>query len=269
MELSRIQWCWPSPSHRGSVNMRHPAPVLHAPRRSAARTCIFGASARNGLMDRISPLAAPADPLEADATTITPDNQKNGQRDAALHHDAIPNNPMCPCKAAARRFIRIRLCAPTSANAILGICAPNKHISATQMAGVTRVAALRSMVWLQGHDLLRIGPHSLRASGAMQLKLNGESDSMIQKMGRWSSNTWLQCLHGQISCLASGTSARMATPAMHFNVGTRAETTFRFRGSWARCVPNACDYSEIAAPFPACSKALVASYVPVCTPQLW
>jgi hypothetical protein len=33
------------------------------------------------------------------------------------------------------------------------------------------VAALCSMIWLQGYDLLRIGPHSLRASGAMQLKL--------------------------------------------------------------------------------------------------
>jgi hypothetical protein len=79
------------------------------------------------------------------------------------------------------------------------------------------------MIWLQGYDLLRIGPHSLRASGAMQLKLNGVSDSMIQKMGRWSSNTWLQYLHGQISCLTRGLSARMATPVLYFNVGTRAE----------------------------------------------
>jgi hypothetical protein len=181
----------------------------------------------SGLMDRISPLATPADLLEADAATKTPDNQKNGQWDAALHHNALPNNPMCPCKAPARPFIRGHLCAPTSANAILSLHAPNKHISATQMAGVTRVAALRSVVWLQGCDLLRIGPLSLRASGAMQLKLNGESDSMIQKMGRWSSNTWLQCVHGQISCLASGMSARMAAPEMCFNVGTRAENLFQ------------------------------------------
>jgi hypothetical protein len=177
----------------------------------------------NGLMGRISPLATPADLLEATAVTITLDNQKNGQRDAVLHHDSIPNNPLCPCKAAARRFIQMRLCAPTDANAILSLYAPGKHVSATQMAGVIRVAALRSMVWLQGYDLSRIGPHSLRASGAMQLKLNGASDSMIQKMGRWSSNTWLQYLHGQISCLTSGLSARMATPVMYFNVGTRAE----------------------------------------------
>jgi hypothetical protein len=68
-----------------------------------------------------------------------------------------------------------------------------------------------------------VGPHSLRASGAMQLKLNGLSDSMIQKLGRWSGKTWLQHLHGQISCLTSGVSARMATPVLCHNIGTRAE----------------------------------------------
>jgi integrase len=177
----------------------------------------------NGLMDRLSPLATLADLLEADSVTITLDNQKNGQRDAVLHHEALPHNPLCPCKAAARRFVSMRLCDPTNANAILSLYAPNRHVTATQMAGVIRVAALRSMIWLQGYDLLRIGPHSLRASGAMQLKLNGVSDSMIQKMGRWSSNTWLQYLHGQISCLTRGLSARMATPVLYVNVGTRAE----------------------------------------------
>ena len=149
--------------------------------------------------------------------------RRTGQRDAVLHHEAIPNNPICPCKAAARRFVQMRRCAPNNANAILSLYAPHQHVSATQMGGCIKVAALRSMIWLQGHDLLRIGPHSLRASGAMQLKLNGVSDSMIQKMGRWSSNAWLQHLHGQISCLTRGLSASMATPVLHFNVGTRAE----------------------------------------------
>ena len=112
---------------------------------------------------------------------------------------------------------------PSNANAILSLYAPRKHVTATQMAGGLRIAAVRSMIWLQGYDLLRIGPHSLRASGAMQLKLNGVSDSLIQKMGRWRSLTWLQYLHGQISCLTKGLSDQMATPVLYFNVGTRAE----------------------------------------------
>ena len=91
------------------------------------------------------------------------------------------------------------------------------------MAGILRKAALRSMIWLHGYDLQRIGPHSLRASGAMQLKLNEASDVMVQKMGRWTSTTWLQYLHGQISCLVRGLSEKMATLVPYSNVGTRAE----------------------------------------------
>lgn len=183
----------------------------------------FWSKRPDGNLDRISPLANAAVLLAADAVTITIDNQKNGQRDAVLHHEALPNNPICPCRAAARRFVQMRHCAPQNANAILSLYAPNKHVSAKQIGAIIQVAAVRSMIWLQGYDLLRIGPHSLRASGAMQLKLNGVSDSMIQKMGRWSSTTWLQYLHGQISCLSRGLSASMATRVLYFNVGTRAE----------------------------------------------
>jgi hypothetical protein len=177
----------------------------------------------NGIMDRLSPLSTLEDLLEADSVTITIDNQKNGQRDASLHHDALPTNTLCPVKAAARRFVQVRTCAPHNSNAIISLYAPQKHVTALQMSGGLRRAALRSMIWLQGYDLARIGPHSLRASGAMQLKLNGVSDSMIQKMGRWSSNTWLQYLHGQISCLTRGLSSQMAKPVLYFNIGTRAE----------------------------------------------
>jgi hypothetical protein len=177
----------------------------------------------NGVLARLSPLSTLADLLQADSVTITLDNQKNGQRDATLHHDAIPTNPLCPVQACARRFVQMRACDPTNPNAILSLYAPGKHVTASQMAGVLQVAAVRSMIWLQGYDLKRVGPHSLRASGAMQLKLNGLSDSMIQKLGRWSGRTWLQYLHGQISCLTSGVSARMANPVLYHNIGTRAE----------------------------------------------
>jgi integrase len=177
----------------------------------------------SGLITRLSPMTPLANLLTADSVTITLDNQKNGQRDATLHHEALPTNPLCPVRACARRFAQIRLCDPLNPNAILSLYAPHKHVSARQMAAGIQRGAVRSMIWMQGYDLRRIGPHSLRASGAMQLALNGVSDSMIQKLGRWSSSTWLQYLHGQISCLTRGVSARMATPVLYVNIGTRAE----------------------------------------------
>jgi hypothetical protein len=176
-----------------------------------------------GLITRMSPMTPLAELLTADSVTITLDNQKNGQRDATLHHEALTTNPLCPVRACARRFAQIRTCDPLNPRAILSLYAPTKHVSARQMAAGIQRGAVRSMIWIQGYDLRRIGPHSLRASGAMQLALNGISDSMIQKLGRWSSSTWLQYLHGQISCLTRGVSARMATPVLYVNIGTRAE----------------------------------------------
>ena len=44
-------------------------------------------------MDRISSLATLADLLQAENLKITLDTQKHGQRDAVLHHAALPNFP--------------------------------------------------------------------------------------------------------------------------------------------------------------------------------
>ena len=104
-----------------------------------------------GIMDQIVPPAALACLLQADAMTMTLDNQKNGQRDAALHHEVLPNNLLCLCRAAACRLVSTQLCDLHSANAILSPLAPQKRVSGTQMAGGISVAALQSMIWLQGH----------------------------------------------------------------------------------------------------------------------
>ena len=70
-------------------------------------------------MDRLSPLSTLADLLTADSVTVTLGYQKNGQRNAVLHHEALKHNPLCPRKAAARRFVAMRQADPTNPNAIL------------------------------------------------------------------------------------------------------------------------------------------------------
>ena len=49
-----------------------------------------------------------------------------------------------------------------------------------------------------------VGTHSLRAGGAMSLKLNGISHTTIKKDGRWRSMAFLQYIHNQIGHLAAG-----------------------------------------------------------------
>jgi hypothetical protein len=56
----------------------------------------------------------------------------------------------------------------------------------------------------QGYNFKRIGSHSLRASGAMALKLQGVEDSLIMKIGRWTGLTFLTYIHSQIDALKTG-----------------------------------------------------------------
>ena len=55
----------------------------------------------------------------------------------------------------------------------------------------------------------------------MALKLNGEADSTIKIMGRWSSDTFITYIHSQIGALTAGLSIKMAREReiMFHNVG--------------------------------------------------
>jgi hypothetical protein len=71
----------------------------------------------------------------------------------------------------------------------------------------------------RGYTLDRISSHSLRAGGAMAMKLSGASNSTIMRVGRWSSLTYLTYIHLQISALTAGLSKLMATQVRLQNVG--------------------------------------------------
>ncbi len=55
-----------------------------------------------------------------------------------------------------------------------------------------------------------VGVHSLRAGGAMAMKLHGVSDTTIMKMGRWTSLTFLEYVHNQIGYLSENLSFQMS-----------------------------------------------------------
>ena len=69
-----------------------------------------------------------------------------------------------------------------------------------------------------GIDADLVGAHSLRAGGAMALKLAGTEDTTIMKMGRWSGLTFLQYIHNQIAHLSTGLAAKMSKPIKFINI---------------------------------------------------
>jgi hypothetical protein len=55
----------------------------------------------------------------------------------------------------------------------------------------------------------------------MALKLQGEADSTIMKIGRWSGTTFLTYIHSQIGAINAGLATRMATRIHFINVGAK------------------------------------------------
>ena len=63
-----------------------------------------------------------------------------------------------------------------------------------------------------------VSSHSLRAGGAMALHLAGVPSHTIQKMGRWSSDTYLTYIHAQISTLSTGLATLMGSSREFHNI---------------------------------------------------
>ena len=91
-------------------------------------------------------------------------------------------------------------------------------IASTHMCTAIRQAAQDLKLHENSIDPDLIGSHSLRAGGAMALKLQGVSDTIIQKQGQWRSVTFLQYIHMQIAHLTKDLSTKMSTVLTFQNI---------------------------------------------------
>jgi hypothetical protein len=101
--------------------------------------------------------------------------------------------------------------------------APRSYVLAKHVNQLLQRAAYRTTIWVEGFELSRIGPHSIRASGAMALYLNGVTEQQICILGRWKSKTWLTYIHTQIAAISAGVSLVMSRPVMFHNIAIRAD----------------------------------------------
>ena len=159
--------------------------------------------------------------LAADSATIRVENQKNGHKGATVHHGAIGKHH-CPVKALARRVHNI-FWGSNSDEALLGHVFHRdgtlSRVADRDINTAVRWGAAKDGLLTKGYTLDRVSSHSLRAGGAMALKLNGVSSEVIMRVGRWTSLTYLTYIHTQIGALYTGLSEKMATEIMFQNVG--------------------------------------------------
>ena len=172
---------------------------------------------KNGkIIPRSSPLAML---MTCDAATLKINNQKNGRMGDTIHQEAIQGEA-CPVKALAMRVHHILSYGGTEENLICDYFINNELHSVQSEDIITMVRESAKDLKLQevaiDPDLL--GSHSLRAGGAMSLKLHGFDDTTIMKMGRWSGLTFLQYIHNQIAHISTGLSDQMNTTLEFHNI---------------------------------------------------
>lgn len=161
--------------------------------------------------------------LTATSASLTITNQKNGHKGQTIHQYSTGHD-ICPVRALAERVNHIYSHGGNN-NALL--CEyydsrNNKQNITSNIINTTiRVAVTNLGLDKMGITTDLVSTHSLRAGGATAMSLNGENDTMIQKMGRWTSNTFLTYIQTQIGALTKGISRRMTRHINYFNVALK------------------------------------------------
>ena len=156
--------------------------------------------------------------LEAHEVSITIDTQKNEWRGSTLFHQRSGDPNLDPVRAAALLLDELRGQPDyTPVGSYRGIDGSIYRVSGACVLATLRTAARADGLYDRGYSDATVGTHSLRASGAVHLKLQGFDNVTIKKMGRWTSETFMLYIHTQISCFSKGLSAAMSR-ALYFHV---------------------------------------------------
>jgi hypothetical protein len=121
--------------------------------------------------------------LQADRATVCIAHTKNETKGAVVHHSR-GRGPICPAAALARRVANIQA-GPARGNINL-VYHDGRRISwvTNHNIGIAvRWGATLDKLISRGYTLDRMSSHSLRAVGAMAMKLSGASDSTIMWVG--------------------------------------------------------------------------------------
>ncbi len=128
-----------------------------------------------------------------------------------VNRDAI-GGACCPVAALAWRIANLQ--GMQSTTPLSTVCLPHRGISWIINGDNTIVVqwgATFNQKLSQGYTLDWVLSHSLRAGGAMAMKLSGTTNNMIMQIGCWTSLTYLTYIHSQIDALSAGAAWKLAT----------------------------------------------------------
>ena len=150
---------------------------------------------------------------ESDLVRIQFEYQKNDKRDVSIHMFKSGDKVLCPIIAWARTVQRVRKIPNSSDNSQVCLFKDDRGTISLLNSDHVR-SRLRSTVELIGEDSLgfnkdEIGLHSIRSGGAMAMFLSGTSPVIIQRVGRWSSDAFLEYIREQVETFTLNVSKNM------------------------------------------------------------
>jgi hypothetical protein len=130
----------------------------------------------------ILPNNAPLDVLlTADTVTICLENQKNGHKNAVLHHTSSNDATINLVRSAAMLINAVQsFPANTPNDTIVDDQNYILRITSDKIHSAIQIATTYNNLPAHGYSLSRISSHSIRSGGAMHLKLAGYNNNIIQ-----------------------------------------------------------------------------------------
>ncbi|GFH56601.1 hypothetical protein CTEN210_13077 [Chaetoceros tenuissimus] len=153
--------------------------------------------------------------LSRKEATLKITNQKNGKMGQTIHHskaDKANVNAVAELNEKVHHLLSNR----GNKSQLLSYYWDDASKQWQTVTPKDMITEIRTCIKILGLDKAGIDPdlvgvHSLRADGAMTLKLAGIDDIMIMKMGHWSGLTFTMYIHNQIGHLSKGLAEKMAT----------------------------------------------------------
>lgn len=148
----------------------------------------------------------------SDMIIITFECQKNDWRNHTVHMWSTSDPVLCPVKAGAMILKRVQKIPDASENT--KVCAYlTEDNTVTNINSSQVLSRLRTIVNLMGEENLGfkesdIGLHSIRSGGAMAMFLSGISTIIIRRVGRWSSEAFLEYIREQVESFTYGVSQK-------------------------------------------------------------
>jgi len=157
---------------------------------------------------------------EADSLALVFEYQKRDQRDESVTQSKTDDPILCPVRVGAAIIRRLQAMGASDDTFIYTFVrdADGKRCELTSKAALDFLRSFVKSIDYKslGLDPKDIGLHSLRASAAMAMYLNGIPVYTIMLLGRWSSDAFLRYIRKQVTEFSNGVSRKMIqNPRFH------------------------------------------------------